>query len=222
MQCSTKTKVLRVLNLVVILSLCIWVKHKNDKAKEMIEWNTKIINSIGVVSFTQSQNADVLINIITEMDREPINKEEFGSRGGVFVSLEDESIINRPIPKKQDIPVGAEESQAQEPFSSFAVDENGLEELPASFDQVIEDLKRIDLSVRAFASNNLFQKQSLDLIYQRISSGRIELDELNEDEVYYIIEENRYDDEFVQEVTETEVDDHQWSFVVSNGVEDEN
>ena len=118
--------------------------------------------------------------------------------------------------------MGVEESQAQEPFSSFAVDENGLEELPASFDQVIEDLKRIDLSVRAFASNNLFQKQSLDLIYQRISSGRIELDELNEDEVYYIIEENRYDDEFVQEVTETEVDDHQWSFVVSNGVEDEN
>ena len=48
------------------------------------------------------------------------------------------------------------------------------------------------------------------------------MDELNEDEVYYIIEESRYDDEFVQEVTETEVDDHQWAFVVSNGVEDEN
>ena len=222
MQCSTKTKILRVLNLVVILSLCVWVKHKNDKAKEMIQWNTKIINSIGVVSFTQSQNADILIDIINEMDREPINKEEFGSRGGVLVSLENEPIVSRPTPEKQDVPVGVEESQAQEPFSSFAVDENGLEELPASFDQVIEDLKRIDLSVRAFASNNLFQKQSLDLIYQRISSGRIELDELNEDEVYYIIEESRYDDEFVQEVTETEVDDHQWSFVVSNGVEDEN
>jgi len=222
MQCSTKTKVLRVLNLVVILSLCIWIKHKNDKAKEMIKWNTKIINSIGVVSFTQSQNADVLINIITEMDREPINKEEFGSRGGVFVSLEDEPIVGRPIPKKQSIPEGAEESQVQKPFSSFKVDGEGLEELPASFDQVIEDLRRIDLSVRAFASNNLFQKQSLDLIYQRVLSRRVEMDELNEDEVYYIIEENRYDDEFVQEVTETEVDDHQWSFVVSNGVEDEN
>ena len=175
MECSTKTKILRVLNLVVILSLCMWVKNKNDKAKEMIQWNTKIINSIGIVSFTQSQNAEVLMNIIKKMDEDGVGKENFGSNGGVFVSVQDkleqEQYLYRPIPEKQPMPQGMEKSYVEKPLSEFKVDENGLDQLKASFSQVIEDLKRIDLSVRTLASNNLFQKQSLDLIYERISSG---------------------------------------------------
>ena len=177
MECSTKTKILRVLNLVVILSLCFWVKYKNDKAKEMIQWNTKIINSIGVVSFTQSQNADVLMDIIKKMDEEGVGEEDFGSKGGVFVSLQRELEIDglgRPMPEKSESLEGMEEMEepyVQQPFSQFKSDKDGNEVVPATFDQVIEDLRRIDLSVRAFASNNLFQKQSLDLIYQRISSG---------------------------------------------------
>jgi hypothetical protein len=174
MKCSTKTNVLRVLNLLVILGLCWWIKIKNDKAKEMIQWNTKIINSIGVVSFTQSQNADVLMNIIKKMDEEGVGEEDFGSKGGVFVSLQRELEIDelgRPTPEKPENPEGMEESYVQQPFSQFKSDKDGNEVVPATFDQVIEDLRRIDLSVRAFASNNLFQKQSLDLIYQRVSSG---------------------------------------------------
>lgn len=174
MKCSTKTNVLRVLNLVVILLLCIWVKHKNDKAKEMIQWNTKIINSIGTVSFTQSQNADVLMNIIKKMDEDGVGEEDFGSKGGVFVSLQsglDVDDLGRPIPDKPKMPEGMEESYVQQPFSKFKSDKDGKEIVPATFDQVVEDLQRIDMSVRAFASNNLFQKQSLDLIYERISSG---------------------------------------------------
>jgi len=174
MKCSTKTNVLRVLNLLVILGLCWWIKIKNDKAKEMIQWNTKIINSIGVVSFTQSQNADVLMDIIKKMDEEGVGEEDFGRKGGVFVSLQsglDVDDLGRPIPDKPKMPEGMEESYVQQPFSEFKSDKDGNEVVPATFDQVIEDLRRIDLSVRAFASNNLFQKQSLDLIYQRISSG---------------------------------------------------
>lgn len=218
MQCSTKTKVLRVLNLVVILSLCIWVKYKNDKAKEMIKWNTKIINSIGIVSFTQSENADVLLNIIKEIDKEEPDKESFGSRGGVFASY---NIDDRPIPERGPTPTEPKEPYVQESFTMFEPDENGTEKIPASFNQVIEDLQRIDLSVRTFASNNLFQKQSLDLIYKRISSGRIKLDELGE-EVYYILEESRHDDgELVRQVTDEEVENFEWFFVTSNGDENE-
>jgi len=170
MKCSTKTNILRVLNLVVILLLCVWVKHKNDKAKEMIQWNTKIINSIGVVSFTQSQNADVLMNIIKKMDEEDVGEENFSSGGGVFVSLQS-GLSVRPMPEKPAMPEDIEESYVQQPFSEFKLDKDGNEVVEGTFKQVIEDLRRIDLSVRAFASNNLFQKQSLDLIYERISSG---------------------------------------------------
>ena len=104
MECSTKTKILRVLNLVVILSLCFWVKYKNDKAKEMIQWNTKIINSIGVVSFTQSQNSDVLLDIIADREffpsqlrrgltKLPINK------SAVINNQEWQNFIERLVPQ---------------------------------------------------------------------------------------------------------------------------
>lgn len=182
MECSTKTKILRVLNLLVILSLCFWVKYKNDKAKEMIQWNTKIINSIGVVSFTQSQNADVLLDIIAEMD-----KENYGTPGGVFASFEEDP---RPMPQEHPLPEGMEQSYVQQPFSKFKADKDGNEVVAATFDQVIEDLQRIDTSVRAFASNNLFQKQSLDLIYKRLIEGNIKLQKAEEEgqEIYYITE----------------------------------
>ena len=214
MKCSTKTNVLRVLNLLVILGLCWWIKAKNDKTKEMIQWNTKIINSIGVVSFTQAQNADVLMDIIAEMD-----KDNYGTRGGVFASFDDP----RPVPQKQPIPKGMEESYVQQPFSKFKTDKDGNEIVSASFDQVIEDLQRIDLSVRAFASNNLFQKQSLDLIYKRLKEGDIKLQKVEENgqEIYYIIEEDRYDDVPVKDIPQEELDDFEWSYVHVQGAENE-
>jgi len=214
MKCSTKTNVLRVLNLLVILGLCWWIKTKNDKTKEMIQWNTKIINSIGVVSFTQAQNADVLMDIIKEID-----KESYGTAGGVFASFNDE----RPVPQKQPMPKGMEESYVQQPYSEFKADKDGNEIVSATFDQVIEDLKRIDLSVRAFASNNLFQKQSLDLIYERLTEGDIKLQKVEENgqEIYYIIEEDRYDDEPVKDISQEELDDFEWSFIHVYGAENE-
>ena len=215
MECSTKTKILRVLNLVVILSLCFWVKYKNDKAKEMIQWNTKIINSIGVVSFTQSQNADVLLDIIAELD-----KDNYGSAGGVFASFEEDE---RPIPQEQPMPEGMEQSYVQQPFSKFKADKNGNEVVAATFDQVIEDLQRIDMSVRAFASNNLFQKQSLDLIYKRLTEGDIKLQKVDEEgqEIYYIIEEDRYEDEPVKDVKQEELENFEWHYVNFYGDKDE-
>ena len=214
MKCSTKTNVLRVLNLLVILGLCWWIKTKNDKTKEMIQWNTKIINSIGVVSFTQAQNADVLLDIIAEMD-----KEDYGTAGGVFASLDDP----RPVPQKQQMPEGVENSYIQQPYSKFKADKDGNEIVAATFDQVIEDLKRIDLSVRAFASNNLFQKQSLDLIYKRLTEGDIKLQKVEEEgqEIYYIIQEDRYEDEPVKDVKEEELENFEWYYVSHHGANDE-
>ena len=43
-----------------------------------------------------------------------------------------------------------------------------------------------------------------------------------EEEFYYIIEESRHGDVFVNTPADLEVENHQWDFVVSNGVEDEN
>ena len=214
MECSTKTKILRTLNLVVILFLCFWLKYKNDKVKEMIQWNTKIINSIGVVSFTQSQNADVLINIIKSLD-----KDSYDSNSNLLTSFKEE----KPIPQAQALPEGMEESYVQKPFSSFKSDKNGEEIVSATFDQVIEDLKRIDISVRAFASNNLFQKQSLDLIYKRLSEGDIKLQKIEEngEEIYYIIDEERYEDEPVKNATEEELENFDWHYVSNHGASDE-
>ena len=219
MECSTKTKVLRVLNLIVILSLCLWIKYKNDKAKDMIRWNTKIIDSIGLVSLTQSQNSDVLIDIIKELEEQEM---QMAFDGGNFTSLDiKEEKETLPLPEAPEtLPRGSDETAQQKTFTTYEVDENGIEEVPATFNQVIEDLQRIDMSIRAFASNNLFQRQSLELIFQKISSGRKELDELNEEDVYYIIEEDRYDDKFVKEATNEEVDNFEWSFVVSSEGED--
>ena len=215
MKCSTKTNVLRVLNLLVILGLCWWVKSKNDKITEIIQWNTKIINSIGVVSFTQAQNADVLMDIIAEID-----KDDYGTAGGVFASFEEDP---KPIPQKQPLPEGAEKSYVQQPFSSFKTDKDGNEIVDGTLDQVIEDLRRIDLSVRAFASNNLFQKQSLDLIYKRLVEGDIKLQKVDEEgqEIYYIIEEDRYNDEPVKDISQEELDDFEWSYVHVYGAENE-
>ena len=215
MDCSTKTKILRVLNLIVILSLCIWVKYKHDKVKEMINWNTKIINSIGVVSFTQSQNADVLLGIINELDGQEI---EMDFDGGQFISLNQDDL--KPEPQLPPMPEGMEDSYVQKPFSTFEVDKDGIEEIPATFNQVIEDLRRIDVSVRAFASNNLFQKQSLDLIYQKISSGRKELEELNEEDIYYIMADERHKEELVKLIADKELEGFQWCFVDSNDTEE--
>ena len=213
MECSTKTKILRVLNLVVILSLCFWVKYKNDKAKEMIQWNTKIINSIGVVSFTQSLNADVLMDIIAELD-----KDDYGSAGGVFACFKDP----KPVPQKGPMPEGMEESYVQQPFSKFKADKDGNEVVAATFNQVIEDLQRIDMSVRAFASNNLFQKQSLDLIYKKLTEGDIKLQKVDEEgqEIYYIIED-RYEDEPVKDIKDEEIENFEWSYVNLYGDKDE-
>jgi|TARA_E500000331_G_scaffold20510_1_gene18033 hypothetical protein len=207
MECSTKTKILRVLNLVVILSLCFWVKYKNDKAKEMIQWNTKIINSIGIVSFTQSLNADVLMDIIAELD-----KDDYGTAGGVFASFQEDP---RPMPQKQPMPEGMEEPYVQQSFSKFKADKDGSEVVSATFGQVIEDLQRIDMSVRAFASNNLFQKQSLDLIYKKLTEGDIKLQKVDEEgqEIYYIIQEDRYEEEPVKDIPQEELDNFEWLFV---------
>jgi len=119
------------------------------------------------------------------------------------------------MPQKQPMPKGMEESYVQQPFSKFKADKDGSEVVAATFNQVIEDLQRIDQSVRAFASNNLFQKQSLDLIYKKLTEGDINLQKVEENgqEIYYIIEEDRYDDVPVKDIPQEELDDFEWLFV---------
>ena len=100
--------------------------------------------------------------------------------------------------------------------------EDGNEIVDGTLDQVIEDLRRIDLSVRAFASNNLFQKQSLDLIYKRLKEGDIKLQKVEEEgqEIYYIIED-RYEDDPVKDVKDEELENFEWCYVNFYGDEDE-
>jgi hypothetical protein len=136
----------------------------------------------------------------------------------VFASFEDP----KPVPQKGPMPEGMEESYVQQPFSKFKADKDGNEVVAATFNQVIEDLQRIDMSVRAFASNNLFQKQSLDLIYKKLTEGDIKLQKVDEEgqEIYYIIED-RYEDEPVKDIKDEEIENFEWSYVNLYGDKDE-
>ena len=68
----------------------------------------------------------------------------------------------------------------------------------------------------------MFQKQSLDLIYKRLTEGDIRLQKVEEEgqEIYYIIED-RYEDEPVKDIKDEEVEGFEWSYVNFHGDEDE-
>lgn len=181
---SLSTKIFRIFVLFVLLFFGFFVSYKHDKTKEMIDWNTKIINSIGVTAFTQQYNSTLLIEILTEME----NNEKFTS----IVENKDEDIEGLMKLGKL-----LEEDK----------------KVPASPEQVIRDLQEIDASVRAVASNNLFQRQSLEYILEKVRSKK----KVSENEGYYVdtdeMFEERYDEEELRSPSDLEIDNFEWEYI---------
>lgn len=93
---------------------------------QVVSWNTKQIQSLGVASTVQATNADYILQILNVLeDRE-----------------------GKPVEFGRVKPEGLQET----------------EEVPVTFEQVNKDQREVDLGIRAFASNELFQAEALDNI----------------------------------------------------------
>jgi len=97
---------------------------EQEQLEEVIAWNTKQIQSLGVAATVQSTNAEYIIQILNV--------------------LED----------RADKPVEFTQLSQDQPESK--------EEVPPTFEQVNKDQREVDLGIRAFASNELFQAEALD------------------------------------------------------------
>ena len=91
---------------------------------QVVSWNTKQIQSLGVASTVQTANADYILQILNVLEDREGKPVEFGK-----------------VPS------------SKEP-----------EEVPVTFEQVNKDQREVDLGIRAFASNELFQAEALDNI----------------------------------------------------------
>lgn len=113
-------------------------RKERQAVKEVIDWDSKAISSLGVASHTQATNAHLLIQIINE--------------------LNGESAQPKPLEKAFDL-------------DNLSVDDD--EQIEVSIDQLKRDVREIDQGIRAIASNNLFQRQSLEIILDRVRSKNV-------------------------------------------------
>ena len=60
------------------------------------------------------------------------------------------------------------------------------DDVPITFEQVFKDQREVDQSIRAFASNNLFQAESLHNILEKIKSNQL-------DTLLYSIKDDNYE-----------------------------
>ena len=97
---------------------------EQEQLEEVIAWNTKQIQSLGVAATIQSTNAEYIIQILNV--------------------LEDRA--DKPVE-----------------FTQLSQDQSeSKEEVLVTFEQVNKDQREVDLGIRAFASNELFQAEALD------------------------------------------------------------
>ena len=106
--------------------------------QKIINYNTHSIQSLAIAAKTQSNNADILLQILNVLEGKPV-KELPRSINGLFLS---------------DMP-------------DFEV-EDGDNDIPLTFDQVTKDQLELDLGIRSLASGNLFQADTLHNILRKI------------------------------------------------------
>lgn len=98
---------------------------EEEKLEQVIAWNTKQIQSLGVAATVQSTNAEYIIQILNVIEGRADKPVKFG-----------------------EVPSFKETEEA--------------EEVTATFEQVNKDQSEVDLGIRAFAANELFQAEALD------------------------------------------------------------
>tara|TARA_R100000008_G_scaffold54328_1_gene33145 strand:+ start:1686 stop:2141 length:456 start_codon:yes stop_codon:yes gene_type:complete len=106
--------------------------------QKIIDYNTHSIQSLAIAAKTQSNNADILLQILNVLEGKAV-KELPRSINGLFLS---------------DMP-------------DFEV-EDGDNDIPLTFDQVTKDQLELDLGIRSLASGNLFQADTLHNILRKI------------------------------------------------------
>jgi len=108
--------------------------------EKVINRNTHTIQSLAVTAKTDSNNSDILLEILKALNGEP-TKELPKNINGLFLSDKPE----------------------------FAL-EDGDEDLPVTFNQIYMDQREIELGIRSFASANLFQGNTLHTILNKIKT----------------------------------------------------
>tara|TARA_R110000751_G_scaffold60557_2_gene126333 strand:- start:603 stop:1082 length:480 start_codon:yes stop_codon:yes gene_type:complete len=108
--------------------------------QQIINRNTQSIQSLAVVAKTESNNAEILAQILNSLNGDPV-KDLTGSRDGFF-------LYNSP---------------------DFLL-EDGDKDIPLTFGQIAKDQREIDLGIRSISSGNIFQANTLHSILKKIES----------------------------------------------------
>lgn len=158
-------------------------------SKELVGKNTRIINLLSINARLQSDNSDIIMDIHRQM-----------------LALDGEPTLEL-VPVDPEVP----ENVNAKPF------EFPEHNAKNTMKQVILDLNDIEVLTQALASNQLFQKQSLETILEGVRElvqKELKKTEIKEDKeplknVYNIL----YGSKDMKIISDKKLDDFRWSFV---------
>lgn len=188
---SVARKGLMISCLITLVGMGIW---NYVLSKQMVEKNTRIINLMAVNAKFQSTNSDIIIDI----------HRQFLTLDGEF----DEEFGLALVPVDPVVEDLSEHGQKQMPKG---------EPVPSNMKQVLSDLNDIEKFSMALASNQLFQRQSLETILERVKElmeKKMDKDDRKEVEkplknVYNIL----YGGQDMKIISDKKLDEFKWSFV---------
>ena len=157
-------------------------------SKELVGKNTRIINLLSINARLQTENSDIIMDVHKQ-----------------FLALDGE-------PTLELIPMEPESN-------GFVGDQSKVENQSAknSMRQVMSDLNDIEALTQALASNQLFQKQSLETILKRVRElvqKELKKTEIKEDkEPLKNVYRTLYGSQDMKIISDKKLDNFRWSFV---------
>ena len=157
-------------------------------SKEMVRKNTRIINLLTMNAMLQTENSDIIMDVHKQ-----------------FLALDGEPTLEL-IPMEPEV-AGLAESQPK----------TTNESAKNSMKQVVSDLNDIEALTQALASNQLFQKQSLQTILERVRElvqKELKKTEIKEDkEPLKNVYRTLYGSQDMKIISDKKLDNFRWSFV---------
>ena len=108
---------------------------------EVINGDTDLIESLALAAKTQSDNADIILQIFNALNGDPV-KDLPKSINGLLMS------------DKPELELDVEDEQ-----------------VPATFEQITKDQREINLGIRSLVTGNLFQADALHTILTKVELG---------------------------------------------------
>ena len=108
---------------------------------EVINGDTDLIESLALAAKTQSDNADIILQIFNALNGDPV-KDLPKSINGLLMS------------DKPELELDGEDEQ-----------------VPATFEQITKDQREINLGIRSLVTGNLFQADALHTILTKVELG---------------------------------------------------